>query len=452
MTSYLRSPLFLCAAALLAACGARSQLRDSSAASAGAGPSSSTVSVSSGGGFGGTGGFGDVGGSGGMLAGCVVDGPPIGLAGTEGYSTSQPELVTPLEVESTTLLAAWKAEKGPMTGTTELRHTSFQAWGAWPADGTLGPSYLADYDGAPSFTAAPSLTDLDIAFATPPPGAGLTYLSHVVPGSGALGFNEALGSGDEHPLFLERGADPHVHLLGFASAVGGFQTFNIARKSDGDAGAVIAAGLGCGFDPLVAGAAPVGEDFLVAFSSGSPFLDAACSGGPPTKNAADRLFIARVDKLAKVEVVDEITGTTGGDTILSVSVVPRLDGAWVVWTDTFDNSLRVVRLGSSGKAVAGPFQVPFVGDPVTISATNLGDRLALAWSVTAADATWQVQIAVVSTAGNVDAARSINIDRPARVRTAILGSPSSTSLLVAWAQGENPGPWIRMARLACSLP
>src|SRR4051812_11889800 len=104
MTSRARSALFLVSSALLAACGSRTQLREGSAASGsgGSGPTTSSISVSSGGGFGGAGGHGDVGGSGGMLGACVIDGPPIGLAGTDGYAITNPVFVSPVQVDSTT--------------------------------------------------------------------------------------------------------------------------------------------------------------------------------------------------------------------------------------------------------------------------------------------------------------------------------------------------------------
>lgn len=454
MTSYLRSALVLVSAALLAACGGRSQLRDSSAASSGsggAGPTTSSVSVSSGGGFGGTGGFVDVGGSGGMLSGCVVDGEPIGLAGTEGYGTSDPVFVVPVQVDTTTLVAGWKTTEGPMNPPTELRHTSFQPWGPWPADGTLGPSYLADYDGSQELSAAPSSTDFSLVFAPPPPGFDLTYLSHLIPGSGALGTTEAIKTGPARPSFLERGTDPHVHLLGFVAPPSGIQIFGVARKDDALPGAAINSSVGCAVSPILAAAAAVGPDFLVAFSSGSAFADSGCPAGNVT-STAHRLFIIHVDKSATATLAEEIKATRDGDTITSLKLVQRLDGAWVAWTDTFKGGLHVVRLTSTGKVADGPITVPFFGDPASISATSLGDRLALAWSATAADAPSQIRINVLSTAGNLDADLSINLGPPAMGRTALLGSPSNKSLLVAWSEEVSPGPQIRLARLACSLP
>ena len=453
MTSYPRSALFLVSAALLAACGGRSQLRDSSGAG-GAGPSTSTTSVSSGGGFGGSGGSGgfeDVGGSGGMLGGCVVDGPPIGLAGTEGYFTSNPVFVVPVQVDSTTLVAAWKAAEGPMNPPTELRHTSFQAWGPWPANGTLGPSYLASYDGDQGFYAAPSFTDFNVVFANPPPANGLTYVSHLTPGSGALGMATAVGSGEERPCFVERSTDPHVHLLGFSNVAAGVWNFDISRMNDPVAGSMVTTNLGCSINPIVAGAAPSGADFLVAFASGSPFKDPGCAAGTISTPAL-WLFVARVTDQGKVELAQQVELELGAGTITSVKMVSRLDGAWLAWTDTVNSDIHVLRLDPSGKSAGSPVLIPFSGDVESISATTFGDRLALAWSVMAADAPSQIRINLVSAAGNVDVDLSINLGPQATGRTAILGSPANTSLLLAWSEEVSPGPQLRLARLACSLP
>ncbi|MEP7119965.1 MAG: hypothetical protein ABJE95_03600 [Byssovorax sp.] len=456
MTSPPRTGLFFLTAALLTACGGRSQLRDSGSVgvggSGGAGPSTTTVSVSSAGGFGGAGGFVDVGGSGGMLAGCVVDGAPIGLAGTQGYVTSDPVFVTPIQVDSTTLVAAWQANEGPSTPPIELRHTSFQPWGPWPADATLGPSYLATYDGGQGFYAAPSQTDFSLVFASPSPGTGLIYLSHLTPGKGFAGVAEALIGGPAQPLFLERGTDPQVHLLGSFTSSAGVHVFNTLHRNDTGPGEFFAFGLGCALDPIAAGAAPFGEDFFVAFASGSGFDDPGCATGAGI-TTANRLQLARVTKDGNVTWLQEIKGNGGGETITTVKVVPRLDGAWVAWTGSFKGPmLHVVRLDSLGQPTGAQFGVPFFGDVSSLSATSLGDRLALAWSGSAADAPSQIRINLLSTFGNLDADLSINLGPSAMGRTALLGSPSNKGLLVAWSEEALLGPQIRMARLACSLP
>jgi hypothetical protein len=454
MTSRARSALFLVASALLAACGSRTQLRESGAAasgSGGSGPTTSSASASSGGGFGGAGGHGDVGGSGGMLGACVIDGPPIGLAGTDGYAVTNPVFVSPVQVDSTTVVAGWKAAQGPMDSPTELRHTSFQAWGPWPADATLGPSYLAEYEGGQAFYAAPSFTDFNIFFGLPSTGSSLVYVTHLIPGSGANGDLQGIAAGSIAPVFLERGTDPNLHLMGMSTSEPAPHLFEIALENDKGDIPMFVGDLGCALDPIVAGAAPFGEDFLVAFSSGTSFADDACnSGGAIT--TAQRLLIARVAKDGKTQLAQEIKNAGNGGTITAVKVVPRLDGAWVAWTATQSSDIQIMRIDPSGKLAGGPFLVPFFGDATSISATSLGDRLALARAVKAFDAPSLIWINVISSGGNVDAELSINLGPPPTGRTAILGSPSNKELLLGWSEEGPLGPALRLARVACSLP
>jgi hypothetical protein len=452
MTSYPRTALLLVSGALLVACGGRSQLRDSSSSGdGGAGPTTNSATSASGGGFGGTGGFGDVGGSGGMLSGCVVDGQPISPAGLDGYHTSDPVFVTPVQLDTTTLVAAWQGTEGPTTPPIELRHSSFHPWDAWPADGTIGPSYLAEYDGNRVFYAAPSHTDFTVFFANPPPGPGLTYFSHLTPGSGALGTKGSLGGGPAQAHFLERGTDPDVDLFGFSYSVAALHVFNIVRKNDTLGVTAVAPDLGCALDPILAAAAPFGEDFLVAFSSGSKFSDPGCASGSGI-TAAQRLFVARVDKNGTAEIAQEILVPGGTGKITSVKLVPRLDGAWLAWTHLLNPAIQVMRLAPTGQVTAGPFEVPFSGDTTTLSATSLGDRLALAWGVTAADMPFQIGLSVVSTPGNVEAKAAMNLGQQPVGRTALLGSPSGKALLVSWGEQEATGSQLRLARLACNLP
>ena len=456
MTSSSRSGLLLlvAAAALLAACGGRSQLHEgggAGAAGGGSGPTTSSASASGGGGSGGAGGHGDVGGSGGMLGGCVVDGPPIGLAGTDGYVTSNPTFVLPVQIDGLTLVSAWRAAEDPTPTPTELRHTSFKPWDAWPADATLGPSYLAEYGGAQEFQAAPALTDFSLVFAGSPPASGLTYASGFIPGSGSLGAATAIGSGEERPCFLERGTEPHVKLLGFSSSTAGLQSFNVLRFNDPFTSPAITANLGCSLAPIVAGAAAFGEDFLVAYASGSNFDDAACASGTGIITS-QRLFTARVSNQGKVALAQEILAGGSGATIASVKVIPRLDGAWLTWAETGSDGLQIVRLDPTGHVAAGPFTVPFFGNADSFSATSLGDRLALAWTFSPTDVSPSVQVRVVDPQGNITAQASLIVSSIAPGRTAVLGSPSEKALLLAWARFSQVGPEIQLARLACALP
>jgi hypothetical protein len=453
MTWYPRSALVLGLTALVAACG-RTPLRESSATASGtggSGPTTSSASASSGGGSGGEGGHGDVGGSGGMLNGCIVDGPPIGLAGTDGYATTNPAFVVPVQVDGTTLVTAWTAVPGPNSTPIELRHSSFPLWDGWPSDGTIGPSFLAEYDGAQEFYAAPSFTDFSLVFANPTAGIGLEYIEHLTPGSGVLGLKDPIVSGPAVPRFLERSTDPHVHLLGFERSQPALHVFNLIQRTDPFGAEVVALDLGCALAPIVAAAAPLGEGFLVAFSSGSDFHDADCATGVGV-TTAQRLFVLRVDKNGKAELAQELKVPSAGAIVTSLKVVPRLDGAWLVWTDTGNEGLQTVRLDPAGNVAGGPFVVPFSGDQGSISATALGDRLAVAWTFSPTDVSPSVQMRLIDPSGAVAVEQDILVDGIAPGRTALLGSPSGKALIVAWTGHGAVAPQVQLGRFACSLP
>src|SRR5690348_15382369 len=111
----------------VAACGSRSQLDASGSAGPGSGGSeltSSTVGPST---------SAATGSGGATPEPCVFDGPPIGLAGTDGYALTQP-LLLDVGASEVTLISGWTAKEGPMSPPIELRHTTFAPWATWPLD------------------------------------------------------------------------------------------------------------------------------------------------------------------------------------------------------------------------------------------------------------------------------------------------------------------------------
>jgi hypothetical protein len=460
--------LALASAALLAACGGRSQLRDSGAASAGNGgsggsggnggnggsgpaPSSVSVSVSSGGGMGGAGG------AGGAPGLCVVDGPPIGLAGTEGYNLSNPVLIAPEKVGLATLVAGWTAAKGPITPT-ELRHTSFDAWGAWPVNDAIGPSFLADYDGGGRFSAAPASGGFSLFFTstTPPPGASpqLAFMSPLSPGSGMIPKSFHVSSDLAEPLFVTQSAKPDIHLMGFADSASAPHDLNLFQLTDPFSNQKLAKSVVCALDPIVAAAAPVDGGFLVASSSGSDFDDPACVGGGGPITAATRLSFFRVADGGLITPLNStIDSDPGAGSIAAVKVVPSDDGAWVAWTHKLGNGspILVVRINSTGTMLEGPFEVPFFGEPASLSAARLGNRLALAWTSGAVNAPPLVRVSVLGGSGVV-ADVTITLGPAATGRTALLGSPSGDALLVSWVEEVFSTRQLHTARISCSLP
>lgn len=461
MTLRSSATLALASAALLVACGGRSQLSDSSSVGAGSGsggaggnggnggsgPSPSSVSVSST-----ATGLGGSGGAGGATSLCMVDGAPIGLAGTQGYNLTSPALIAPEKVELATVVAGWTADKGSPMIPTELRHTSFEAWGLWPADGTIGPSYLADYEGGERFAAAPAIGGFSVLFAGKSPTPHLTYLSPLTPESGKIPGAFQLGVALAKPLFVTQGAKPNLHLMGFSGSVSLPNDFNLLHLTDPMSSPIVTFGLGCALNPIVASAAPAPGGFVVAFSSGTDFNDPAClSGG--AMSTATRLLVARVDDAGPVTPAVSIENGPGAGSIDAVKVVPSADGAWIAWAHQNGSGrpIQVVHLRYTDNALTGPIDIPFSSDPATISAARLGDRLALAWTSSAPDGSSLVHVSVLDTSGVV-AEADIALAKQATGRTALLGSPSGSALLVSWIEEIFSSRELRLARLGCSLP
>ena len=223
------------------------------------------------------------------------------------------------------------------------------------------------------------------------------------------------------------------------------------RVSDKPGIGGISTTLACALDPIVAGAARSGADFLVAFSSGSLFVDPACGSGAGITSAFN-LQIARVDENGNITAASVIGGGDEHGPITSVKMVPRSDGAWIAWTHQLGPQLHIARLDPKGQIATGPVEIPFFGDAASLSATSRGDRLALASARSAADASPRIRIEIISSAGSVETDVSIPLGPPPIGRTALLASPSGQDLLVSWTQEDPSGPQLRLARLACSLP
>ncbi len=454
MTWYRGALVLIGSASLLAACGGRSQLRDAGASSAGGdggttassattSSSNSAASASSGGGIGGGGGA--------APDGCVIDGPPIGIAGTEGYAVQNPALLAPGKSDLTTLVAGWTTTEGPKTPPSELRHTSFHAWGVWPADGTIGPSYLASYDGGQSFVAAPAASGFSVLLALPS-SSEIDFMTPFTPGSGAAaGMVSALPVAAT-PIFLAQGVDPDIHLLGFSGSNQGTHDLRVVRLSDTMGGEKTFPALGCAVDPIVAAAVAVDDGFLVAFSGASKILDPDCATGTGI-GSARRLFIAHVDANASIVPAVNIPGTKAEGPIEVVKIVGVPGGAIVVWKHQFGAGLERRRVDLKGNVIGTSAAMPFFGDAATLSATAFGNYLAIAWSSAPTDAPPQVHVYVTGDGdpGPLDPSVDFHVGPPIAGRTAILASPSGTGLLVAWSSAAPGGSEIQLARLGCSL-
>ncbi len=339
-----------------------------------------------------------------------------------------------------------------MTTPTELRHTSFDAWGPWPADGTIGPSYLADYDGGERFAAAPAIDGFSLFFAGKSPSPHLTYLSPLTPGSGKIPGSFQLGAAQADPLFVTQSAKADIHLMGFAGSVVVPHDFNLIQQADSSSSPIVTFGLGCASVSIAAAGAPAFGGSLIAFSSGAGFMDPTCQSGG-IMHAATHLLVAQVDDkatflpLARSRTSQERArsprsrccpaGTMSGSSGLTRSAAAL--------------RFRIARMDATGAITSGILEVPLSIDPSMISAARLGDRLALAWMSSAPDGLAILHVSVFDGSGVV-AEADIPRGELATGRTALLGSPSGDALLVSWVEGVFSSREVLVARLACSLP
>lgn len=430
----------LLAAALLAACGARTELRVDAAAS---GPGS--------GGAGGAGGAGGSGGGGGPPEGCVlrlVD-PIASLDGGDGWHKRQPDLTySSDDLRRVTLAAGWGLASLP-DPPRELRHTSFHPWDDWPADGLLGPSYLADLDGGVSFAVAPAPGDL-LALAFTRPDPGIWHSPGFIPESGSVPPVVEVDFAGERVLFQVAG--PSRHLIGSESprlppnANGGFETTFTSAAASPIATAALS--LGCSDAPASADAARFGSTWILALASGAPDPFMTCSTdtvpGPPT-----RVELHWMD--------EEMVNVGFGDAALAEAPVSRIQmaphpdgGAWLAYTHASGggSALLLGRVDLPGAFVTLPAVLIEPAAPIAFSADAMGEHLALAWSGELSSA---IVVTLVDRDGVIVGGAEVPTGGPVAGAPSVLGRPDGRGLLVAWSEASpaGEGDQVKVARLEC---
>ena len=451
----------LAVSALLAGCG-RSGLRIDAGASAqtgaGGGPGAASSSQTGTGGIGGA----EVGGGGAGGAagapGCTVNLPIAQLAGTGSMAQFEPKLVaSSVDGQTVTVVTAWQVPEGPEDiPPPELRHTSFQPWTDWPADGMLGPTYLADYDGGGAFAGGPDPANLGLALffrnelAPPTPEVGMYFMPGVIP-----------GSGDVPAATLVAPQSSRAHFVvgdGFAEYLVGSGVQGI----DSDATEValvkkVVDGyyvqgplpLGCSLDQGHAAAVRSGDRYLVGLSAGSDFDDPTCFAHP-----AEHVQVVRVESDGSASLGAELDA--GPDSVAALRMVPTSDGgAWVVWSRFSGGGpppVWIARVDAEGSPTFGPFETSVPEDPEWMGAVDMGGWLALAFYEHVKNAGDRLGVRVLDQYANVVAEGGIPLGTQGGSPISLLGGPPGTSLLVAWADGLGPELTTRVARFDCNLP
>lgn len=452
------SCLLACLGIALGSCG-RTPLRDSPVTTSGGVGGASASSATSGAGGAGAGGAGTggAGGAGGLLCNALsFSGPPIiDLVVALGHEERRPILVTEDGGARAAVVFALEPIESPGVPF-PIGHTAFAPWGEWPS--TIGQGHFAASIGGRRFAATGG--DGGFALLLPVgggPNPGVYFAPSVAPETDYSPIPDAFVVTTEpmsRPAFVARGASGH--LAGSLHDAGGFLQLEINFITP--EGSVFGASLasGCATSPMVTGAVPSGDGFLVAFSSGRPF--GTCFNddgipGPPTE-----LQVAWMDGNGTIKPGAVLPGI---EPIFGAQIVARSDGAWLVWqhdgsTSEVSPPILAVRLDATGQLASDIFEVVPTGASSArpFAADRLGDKLVVAWVDAIDPSAPSLIVQVFDEAGLLTGGASLST-APGFFfddQLAIMGSPAGNQVLLAYA--SDPGDGLRrihVARLDCVI-
>lgn len=452
--------------AALMACGGRTELRAPGrhlgvgGAGAAGGMGSGGLGAGMGGaGMGGAGGGGVGGGGAPPLLDCPVlrpDGPVRTVAGSTFFNVRQPKLMfTSSDHQQVTLLTEWMGTQNPgPDAPSEVRHTTFEAWGAWPTS-ALGPSFLADLDGGGSFAGTPqdgggfAVMMSDLGQLGPPNGVYAKY--GFTPGQGSVpapAYPVHSASDIVHDLdggwYLsqQRGQDAQRTFLGFAALEGGMMVSSPATlRSCSDR-----------LTPNGARIARVADSrWLAAVAFGSP-------GDNCTAQAPTALQLMELTRGAGTTfgVTGSVTSSpVTGEVIDLVDVEPRSDGAWVMWTyekTSAQSTVQLIRIDGTKPIEASAVSLSSPGGSIQPGSAGLashGDDALVAIALTDSRSPG-IAVRRVNADGDASSSVPLVIGNAAVGRIAILGDPQENLILVAWAEPVASGRTVaRVARFRC---
>lgn len=441
-----RSSLAAVLALLLAACGARTTLRDYEGAS---GPSGVT-SGAGGSGAGGSGAGGNgAGGSGGAPLGpqcpaLVAAGAPITFdAPSPAHHQDLPTLL-PLDAAGVAVVFAHNPVEAPADVLVEIRHASFAPWGLWPT--SLGVAITTAEIGGQVYTAAPTdATGFALELQNVGSGGKLEY--------GSVSFAPLALAGKSYspapPSFPISGfvgsyaafaARVHGgHLVGH-QALSGTPYELILSLTDSGGVKQVWSEAACATDRMLADAVGLGLGGLVAFDSGRPF--GLCMGdglpGPPTE--------LQIGSFTPGQPLVHGTTVKLTDPLRSLHLTERSDGAWVVWQENGASAftpppIQAMRVDVNGAPASSPIAVNGGGTIGPTAATRLGDGVAVAWIDSTEPSAPTLLFQVIEASGELGAAASLPTLEAWQTgdRISLLGSADGRSLLLAWSGMPDPG-------------
>ncbi|MBK7583326.1 MAG: hypothetical protein IPI67_24435 [Myxococcales bacterium] len=447
------------AVALCAACGSRTGLIDPGAGvdsgGAGTGAVGSTGGAGATGGTGAIGGIGAVGGSGAIggtsgVAGCVallqVD-PVVEIQPGSASADMGPQTVSSSDDGQQVSVAFIRSAALGPASKSDVDAATFSPWLAWPLAGKLAPavSLLPAVDFASDLRAGSSFGGRFALLLGQGPMLGFTPSIDPAMGPVAPGLPLfPLGA----PLFVARGAQPGVHLLGTASQDGRLVVHIV--ESSGPTPEVSTQTLGCASGGVTADAIGFQDGWLLALSNGALAPPGGCgssnAGGPPL-----RIDVLHLLPSGSVSVLHSFKVDAPPN---AISVASHPTGAFVAWTHASGGAAPVLN-AARVDAVAGAFFGPFVlsgakAFPAYVDAASTENgTLALAWVDHPPDTKANLVLTMVDAHG--DLLQSLPFASSFQGHPNIIGSPSGHSVVISWATTDLAST-IQLARFDCLGP
>lgn len=439
----MRSRALLAAAGFVfvAACGARSTLKDPSASSPGSGGTGTSTAASTAA-TGVTAGPG--GGPSGVCAALVGHDPPIELPGANLALSARDPILELLGNGDVLALARRDAPDSPAVGSVHITATRFDPWSAWPP--ALDPAVEVT-PSAPAFGFVSSVeppSTFALGFrpfpANAPPGCVLQASYGIAPGAplgpDALSAHET-GSCSDSPVSVATAADGSHFVASdiLASDNSGTPVREMSIAVLAPTGnLILSANDACATTPFVGDVLATTSGFLFVQSAGDS-LECFHAVAPR------RLYLRRFDGASEESFVVH----DGFDDLVYARILPRKGGSWIFYRESGASAevqppTMAVPFGTdSATGAEFPISDPGAG-PVAVAALGGGFIVATVDSLDPTAPT--VLLRIYSPEGNLTTQSSFSASEawPGADPLAIIASPDSKSFLVGWTGGNPGGP------------
>lgn len=397
------------------------------------------------GGAGGLGGSGGSGGSGGDACGALVmHGDIVEVEASAMDSDFNPALTISSDdgAQLTVAFARQPVESpGPFT---EIGHTSFLPWSAWPASGIVAPVHG-------SF-AHPELSSALSVSRSPGDRFGLlvahdfgTSFAPSVDPNASITSGTTTPQGIE-PRFVALGPSGN-HLIGTLEADGALRATIVTTTPSGFS--LKSTPIGCASQPIAADAVAFGDGWLVALANGKQASPGSgCPGAPGNAGPPTRIDVVWVHG----DLSQEYSGGIETDIpIQSLAAAPHPDGIWIAYRTLGGGKMapiRVVRRDVPAAGFVGPGDLATDSDvPLEFDIAALGERAVVAWGNDPAGNPADIVLSVLDPALAPVAGAAFEPSFAGRLSVAT--APDASSVVVAWAT-TTFGRRVQLARFDCA--